>query len=110
MFGATDWHWKTIGVAPGMLLERRDDLRDIHAVEETTRPRSASANSGTLAHLLGDGLVYTYWSGRSDSKADYREGVKSSDSSTAGSSGRMNVFRYDGRAVVTGRAQTSRWS
>jgi hypothetical protein len=79
--------------------------QDIHALEEQRDRALLLADSDTLAHLLGDGLVYTYWSGRSDGKADYLEGVKS---------GRFlyrkierpdeRIQVYDGLAVVTGRA------
>jgi Domain of unknown function (DUF4440) len=79
--------------------------QEIHALEEQRDHALLLADSDTLTRLLDDGLVYTYWSGSSDGKSNYLEGVKS---------GRFlyrNIERpderiqvYDGLAVVTGRA------
>jgi len=84
--------------------------QDIHALEEQRDQALLLADSDTLTHLLGDGLVYTYWSGRSDGKTDYLEGVKS---------GRFlyrkierpdeRIQVYDGLAWLRD-ARTSRWS
>ena len=79
--------------------------QEIHALEKQRDNALLLADSDALKNMLGDGLVYTYWSGRSDGKTNYLEGVKS---------GRFlyrkielpdeRIQVYDGLAVVTGRA------
>ena len=79
--------------------------QEIHALEEQRDRALLVADTTTLTKLLGDGLVYTYWSGRSDGKITYLDGVES---------GRFlyrKIERPDERiqvyyrlAVVTGRA------
>jgi hypothetical protein len=42
--------------------------QEIHALEEQRGHALFLADTDALTHLLGDGLVYTYWSGSSDGK------------------------------------------
>ncbi len=86
-------------------MTQRPVEQEIHALEEQRDQALLLADSETLSHLLGEGLVYTYWSGGSDGKQTYLEGVKS------GRFAYRNIERpderiqvYDGVAVVTGRA------
>jgi hypothetical protein len=51
--------------------------QEIHALEDQRDHALLRADSDVLADLLGDGLVSTYWSGRSDGKPNYLEGVRS---------------------------------
>ena len=65
---------------------------EIHALEEQRDRALLLADSDTLARLLDDGLVYTYWSGRSDGKTNYLEGVKSGRFVYRKLSGQMNAY------------------
>jgi hypothetical protein len=79
--------------------------QEIRALEAQRDHALLRADSDMLADLLGDGLVYTYWSGRSDGKANYLEGVKSGRflyRKIERPDERIDV--YDGLAMVTGRA------
>ena len=50
--------------------------QEIHALEARRDQAMLDADADTLARLLGDALVYTYWSGASEGKLRYVESVK----------------------------------
>ena len=84
--------------------------QEIHALEEQRDQALLLADNDALTPLLADGLVYTYWSGRSDSKTAYLEGVKSGSLSTARSSVQMNAYRCMTASPWLLDAHTSKWS
>ena len=50
--------------------------QEIHALEERRNQAMLKPDIDTLGQLLGESLVYTYWSGGSDGKAAYLESMK----------------------------------
>jgi ketosteroid isomerase-like protein len=77
----------------------------IHALEQRRDAAMLRGDADAVAELLSDSLVYTYWSGTSDGKVAYVEGLRS---------GRFHyrvierpderIQVYANTAVVTGRA------
>jgi ketosteroid isomerase-like protein len=50
---------------------------EIHALEQRRDAAMLRGDAEAVAELLSDSLVYTYWSGASDGKVAYVEGLRS---------------------------------